>query len=453
MHKKMVGMAIYAMVFAMSAAAQNTFPASGNVGIGTTTPAGQLSNNTVNYGDLGNGLGGGAFNWQHTNDLGWNSISSLGGNGLVVSAVGTGGKVLQVSSGAYNSTSNQFANHLFTILGTGNVGIGTTSPAQKLEVNGNAQIDGALSVSGGGIVFPGGVQTVPYTGVAAALDSVLTQSNGNIGIGITAPAGKLSNNTMNYGDLGNGLGGNALNWQHSNDGGWNSISSLGGNGLVVSAAGTSGTVLQVSSGAYNSTSDQFANHLFTILGTGNVGIGTTTPGVPLEINGSVKLTAGSGASITFPDGTNQATAWNGVLSGGDYAESVDVQGDRNSYEAGDVLVINPEVEGGFVLSSQAYSTAVMGIYSTKPGARGRRQKTDLSHMKDEVPMAMVGIVPTKVSAENGPIRPGDLLVTSSRPGYAMKGTDRSQMLGAVIGKALGHLDSGTGVIEVGVTLQ
>jgi hypothetical protein len=35
----------------------------------------------------------------------------------------------------------------------------------------------------------------------------------------------------------------------------------------------------------------------------------------------------------------------------------------------------------------------------------------------------------------------------------MKGTDRSKMLGAVVGKALGNLDSGTGVIEVLVTLQ
>jgi hypothetical protein len=68
-------------------------------------------------------------------------------------------------------------------------------------------------------------------------------------------------------------------------------------------------------------------------------------------------------------------------------------------------------------------------------------------------MAMVGRVPTKVSAENGPIQVGALLVSSSTPGYAMKGTDRSQMLGAVIGKALGSLDSGTGVIEVLVTLQ
>ena len=68
-------------------------------------------------------------------------------------------------------------------------------------------------------------------------------------------------------------------------------------------------------------------------------------------------------------------------------------------------------------------------------------------------MAMIGIVPTKVSAENGPIKRGDLLVTSSIPGYAMKGTDRSRMLGAVIGKSLGNLDAGTGVVEALITLQ
>ena len=35
----------------------------------------------------------------------------------------------------------------------------------------------------------------------------------------------------------------------------------------------------------------------------------------------------------------------------------------------------------------------------------------------------------------------------------MKGSDRGRMLGAIIGKALDPLDSGTGVIEVGVALQ
>jgi hypothetical protein len=183
-------------------------------------------------------------------------------------------------------------------------------------------------------------------------------------------------------------------------------------------------------------------------------IGTTDPGASLEVNGSgIKLTANSGASMTFQDGTVQGTAWSGVLSGGDYAESVNVAGGRDEYEPGDVLVIDPTSEGNFLKSSAPYSTAVTGIYSTRPGVVGRRQHTARAHMNEEVPMAMTGIVPTKVSAENGPIKPGDLLVTSSKPGYAMKGTDRTQMLGAVIGKAIGHLDSGVGVIEAVVTLQ
>ena len=65
----------------------------------------------------------------------------------------------------------------------------------------------------------------------------------------------------------------------------------------------------------------------------------------------------------------------------------------------------------------------------------------------------MGIVPCKVIAENGPVVVGDLLVTSSTPGYAMKGTDRGLMLGAVVGKALEPLQKGTGVIQVLVTLQ
>ena len=70
---------------------------------------------------------------------------------------------------------------------------------------------------------------------------------------------------------------------------------------------------------------------------------------------------------------------------------------------------------------------------------------------DEIPLAVVGIVPCKVSAENGPIRPGDLLVTSSTPGHAMR--DRDPAVGTVLGKALEEMPSGTGVIKVLVTLQ
>lgn len=132
---------------------------------------------------------------------------------------------------------------------------------------------------------------------------------------------------------------------------------------------------------------------------------------------------------------------------------MDVGGDKKNYEAGDVLVVGSDDGSDVVKSSTPYSTFVAGVYSTKPGVVGRRQTIDTKADSAEVPMAMVGIVPTKVTTENGPIHRGDLLVSSSLPGYAMKGTDRSRLIGAVLGKAMGSLDSGSGVIEVLVTLQ
>ena len=91
---------------------------------------------------------------------------------------------------------------------------------------------------------------------------------------------------------------------------------------------------------------------------------------------------------------------------------------------------------------------VAGIYSTKPAILGSTRKVDELAAKDEVPLAVVGIVPCKVTAENG-----DLLVTSSTAGHAMKRSDRSKLVGAVVGKALEPLQNGKGVIQVLATLQ
>jgi hypothetical protein len=70
---------------------------------------------------------------------------------------------------------------------------------------------------------------------------------------------------------------------------------------------------------------------------------------------------------------------------------------------------------------------------------------------NEVPVAITGIVPCKVTSENGPITRGDLLTSSSRPGYAMKATDLQT--GTILGKALGSLETGSGKIEILVILQ
>jgi hypothetical protein len=116
-------------------------------------------------------------------------------------------------------------------------------------------------------------------------------------------------------------------------------------------------------------------------------------------------------------------------------------------------MIDASGERRLSLSQTPYSTLVAGIYSTRPGVVASQHRVDEALPSNEVPLAVIGIVPCKVTAENGPIAAGDLLVTSSTPGRAMKGTDRARMLGAVVGKALQPLEKGTGVIQVLVTLQ
>jgi len=59
----------------------------------------------------------------------------------------------------------------------------------------------------------------------------------------------------------------------------------------------------------------------------------------------------------------------------------------------------------------------------------------------------------KVDAGFGAIHVGDLLTTSSNPGHAMKVTDKVAAIGAIIGKALGNLEQGTGTIPVMITAK
>jgi hypothetical protein len=152
------------------------------------------------------------------------------------------------------------------------------------------------------------------------------------------------------------------------------------------------------------------------------------------------------------DSTGKGFFDGGTQTGGaDFAESVSARS-AGSYGPGDLLVLDTKADRQLTLTNEPYSTLVAGIYSTKPGVLATTHKLDVMPT-GEIPLAVVGIVPCKVSTENGPIQRGDLLVTSSKAGYAMKGTDRGRMLGAVVGKAMEPLDQNTGVIQVLVTLQ
>ena len=69
-------------------------------------------------------------------------------------------------------------------------------------------------------------------------------------------------------------------------------------------------------------------------------------------------------------------------------------------------------------------------------------------------MGVVGVIPTKVCLEGGAIERGDMLVTSSIPGVAMKADPDKVKVGQVLGKALQGFNSETiGKIKVLVNVK
>ena len=156
-------------------------------------------------------------------------------------------------------------------------------------------------------------------------------------------------------------------------------------------------------GVYGSACLQSSNANCTGIGVHGVvnGLNTSATAGLFEINGSdgggtILVGRFDGANVFRVEG-GEVYADGGVFTNGaDFAEAFAVRGARQGYEPGDVLVIDTDQTSRVALSQAAYSTLVAGIYSTKPGMVGSPhtmgEKTD-----SDVPMAMVGVVPTKVS--------------------------------------------------------
>ena len=92
-------------------------------------------------------------------------------------------------------------------------------------------------------------------------------------------------------------------------------------------------------------------------------------------------------------------------------------------------------------SSAAYQGKFIGVVSKY--AEEANSANGFKKGPDYHAIALMGRVPVKVSAENGPINPGDYLTSSSTPGVAMKAT----MPGPVVGTATESY-SGSGVGQV-----
>jgi hypothetical protein len=119
---------------------------------------------------------------------------------------------------------------------------------------------------------------------------------------------------------------------------------------------------------------------------------------------------------------------------------------------GDVVEIDSKNGAAFRLSSHPNSSSVGGVISTRPGVSLNTSTTEHEAASGMPRLALSGRVPVKATSENGTIRPGDLLVSSSTPGHAMRAPE-SPRAGTVIGKAMQALNSEIGEIEMLVMLR
>jgi hypothetical protein len=218
----------------------------------------------------------------------------------------------------------------------------------------------------------------------------------------------------------------------------------------------------------SSLTNSLAVHIETT-GSNNTGFAATThgewsPAIDVTTSGpnsdAVRAHSAQGygiyANTDVPNGYGVFTedyiyAHGSRFPAADVAEYMPV---AENVSPGTVLVIG---KGGILrTSSTPYDTHVAGIVSTAPGVS---LGTKESGNPDEALVAVSGRVPCKADTTNGPILEGDLLTTSSTPGYAMRASpvtiDGIEIYrpGTILGKAMGTLESGTGIIEVLVTLQ
>jgi hypothetical protein len=445
----------------------------GNVGIGTGTPPSKLTVSGGNIhvqtptlvsngsmGDIGFGPGGGVYG-----GIGPRAFM----RGYFQGASWYNGSALAFFTHAGNDITNgdTYLLERMRIDKDGNVGIGTSSPASKLQIyNGGTNSRSGLSIDAQGTQNSQQAELNLFTLGDGTKDAVTAGTKGwHLAARGNAYVGAGEQNDLQLYSWNGSTATIRQYWDAAGNVGIGTLmpssslhvySTTSNPALTVESSAAISPTLEfrdgaatqnrwrVGSGMVTQTDGKFGvfdarqgQHRFVIDAVGNVGIGKTSPTVKLDVDGDLTV------SGTINGGTINAKYQ-------DVAEWVE---SSQKLEAGTVVALDTEKSNQVLASSEAYDTRVAGVVSAQPGislGEGGAGK---------VLVATTGRVKVKVDATRAAIKIGDLLVTSDVVGVAMKseaikvGSRRIHSPGTIIGKALEPLAKGTGEILVLLSLQ
>ncbi len=429
----------------------------GNVGIGTTNPQAQFAVGTTSQFQInstGNIIKLNNVTTSFPSSQGAaNSLLQNNGSGTLVWAdpASTGGIGYWTRTGTVLSPFNS----------GDNVGIGTTSSAYKLRVEGKIfaltqgtatnevltagrTVTAGTGLTGGG-ALTGDITINSYWTLNASSSIGLTNNNsgGNVTIG-SSGAGTL------YIPI-NGSGvhflcpGDDVCFDEEAVAGMYSLRGMNNGGPAGMFLGTSGggTVWgnsgNIGIGTTSGTMDATLEVFGTMHATSNITSGGTVSGSSLSGTCNLGFSGTEGSDTGNSSSGDPVTVSATDSNCADYAE---VYLSSEPAVPGDLLAFDPANPGKVKKASATDSPDVIGAVSTHPASiAGNGQiisgSLAANYNNPNMPaVALVGRTPVKVSLENGPIAVGDRLTASSVPGVAMKASE----VGTVIGMAMQPLD-------------
>ena len=431
----------------------------GNVGINTTTPATTLqivgtttARNIVPETTLTYNLGASTSRWNSI----WAGVANLGTSTWSIGPTSTG------RLGIFDGP-NAGGNERLTVTTGGLVGIGTTTPAYTLDVNGSIRlIPGSAPIAAAGVAYYDSSATRFKFYDSGAWVSYAT----SVGAGV--PGGSITQIQYNDGG-GSFAGASGLAWTSSTltfgITGTTTVTSIPGQSTKFSInppAGQAGIInfWQANDPKYAITYNQDTTLTIKPTSTdgiamnliGDVGIGgAANTSYKLYVYGNIYATGNITAVGTI---SGSSGSFGELVVSGSSTFAGNVQMDMNltvqgyvsstslytggtphpapdiaenfptdqELEPGDVVALDSGSSEHILKTNSAYQNNAIGAITTNPNILMGQNIVGKG-------VALSGRIPTKVNLENGDIAIGDYLTASSEAGKAMKATKSGRVIG------------------------